>query len=74
MKITFDKNGNAAYIYFHWPLDPNSITKTYACDPFETGSEINLDFDTFGRLLGIEILDAKRILPDDLLRNAEIIG
>lgn len=72
MKITLDHKGYIAYIYLTWPLGPNSVARTYPCDPFEAGAEINLDFDEDGRLLGIEILNASSHLPLDLLRNAEI--
>jgi uncharacterized protein YuzE len=34
---------------------------------------IVLDFDMKGRRIGIEVLDATRALPDELLRNAERI-
>jgi uncharacterized protein YuzE len=33
--------------------------------------EINLDFSSSGELIGIEVLDARRMLPGDLLLGAE---
>jgi uncharacterized protein YuzE len=74
MKITLDRKGDAAYIYLIWPLPPSSVARTYPCDPYEAGAEINLDFDSTGKLLGIEVLDASKHLPLDLLKDSEIIG
>ena len=66
---------NAAYIYLtEQPMEYGSVTKTYPCDPIEVGGQINLDFDSTGRLVGIEVLDPMRLLPPDLLRKAEISG
>jgi uncharacterized protein YuzE len=54
---------NAAYIYLVDSIEPGGVAKTYRCE----GGSINLDFDKRGRLLGIEVLDANRILPTSLL-------
>lgn len=32
---------------------------------------INLDFDGAGRLVGIEVLDASKLLPPEILESAE---
>jgi uncharacterized protein YuzE len=37
------------------------------CDPLEVNGQINLDFDDSGRLIGVEVLDARRLLPGELL-------
>ena len=66
MRITYDSKANAVYIY----LSENA-------DHFETRQvdpDINLDFDTSGRLRGIEVLDAsKRLDLDHLLPSAELL-
>jgi len=74
MKITLDRPNNAAYIYLTEIIPPGSVASTYACDPSAINGIINLDFDSQGRLLGIEILDATSKLSDDALKNAMIIG
>jgi len=74
MKVTYDRSVNAAYIYIASAIEQGQVEKTYACDPAETGGQINLDFDVSGRLLGIEVLDASHKLPRELLEAAEIIG
>jgi uncharacterized protein YuzE len=45
----------------------------YPCDPREVDGEINLDFDSEGRLLGIEVLDASKMLPDEVLQQAILL-
>jgi uncharacterized protein YuzE len=74
MRITLDRSINAAYISFSASPREGQVVKTYPCDPLEIGGEINLDFDSNGRLIGIEVMDAARFLPSDLLIQAEIIG
>lgn len=74
MKITYDPSVDAAYIYLMPAIEQGQVSRTYACDPLEVGGQINLDFDALGRLLGIEVLDASRKLPEMLLKSAEIIG
>jgi uncharacterized protein YuzE len=73
MKVTFDRSSDSAYISLAI-VEVEGIAKTYTCDPVEVNGQINLDFDFSGRLVGIEVLDAKRLLPSLLLKNAEIIG
>jgi uncharacterized protein YuzE len=62
MHIQYDEQADAAYIYLDdAPAAPGSAVKTYACD--KRAGTINLDFGADGRLLGIEVLDARRLLP-----------
>jgi uncharacterized protein YuzE len=72
MKITYDSIANAAYIYLS--ATGEKIERTYTCDPVEIDGLIALDFDARGRLVGIEVLDASRKLPETVLKAAEIIG
>ncbi len=74
MKITLDRSINAAYISFAEKFGDDCPVRTYPCDPNEVGGEINIDFDSAGQLVGIEVLDATRLLPADLLQVAEIIS
>ena len=67
MKITYDENADAAYIYLK-DIPPGGVKKTYPCDPNEINGMINLDFDENNILVGIEVLDASKKLPPDLLR------
>ena len=71
MKIRFDRSVDAVYIGLTSPI---RVKKSYACDPRKVGGQISLDFDSDGRLIGIEVLDASRLLTPDLLQEAEIIA
>jgi uncharacterized protein YuzE len=74
VRVTYDQQANAAYIYFEAPAQTGvqgAVAKTYPCDPVDVGGMINLDFDKEGRLIGIEVLDARSKLPQYLLDNAE---
>ncbi len=68
IKITYDNKADAAYIFLK---EPNiDIAKTYPCDPKEVNGMINLDFDKDGRLVGIEVMDASKKLPKEILDQA----
>ncbi|GAA4954199.1 DUF2283 domain-containing protein [Actinoplanes utahensis] len=71
LRITYDEDADAAYIYFQPP--GTRVTKTYPCDPVEVAGMINIDFDATGRLIGLEVLDARAKLASELLAQAEDI-
>jgi uncharacterized protein YuzE len=70
MRVTYDRAVDAAYIYLMDAIVPGTARHTYPCDPLEVNGQINLDFDAAGRLIGIEVLDASRLLPERLLEQA----
>ncbi len=67
MKIRYDSSVDAVYLSLVGDNDRPSQAFTYACDPKEVGGQIHLDFDTEGRLIGIEILQASKKLPVSML-------
>ncbi len=69
MKLSYDRSVDAAYIQLAREIAAGGVAKTYPCDPLEVSGQINLDFDAEGRLIGIEILDASKKLPPELLRS-----
>ena len=72
-RVVYDPEADAAYISLvthTLPRGASSAISTYPCDPAEVGAIINLNFDTEGRLIGIEALDARRKLPEVLLKTA----
>ena len=69
VKITYDKNADAAYIYLT-DIPPAGVAFTYPCDPIEINGMINLDFDKNNQLLGIEIMDASKKLPKEIIESA----
>lgn len=68
MRITYDADADAAYIYLADEIEAGGVARTYACDPQEVNGMINLDFDEAGRLIGIEVMDASKMLPTKALR------
>lgn len=67
LRVTFDAEVDASYIYLVDEIGPGEVAKTYCCDPIDVGGMVNLDFDAAGRLLGIEILGARSYLDPRLL-------
>ncbi len=72
MKVEYDKEADAAYIYLIDDIDikPEWVKKTYSCDLHSVNGMINLDFDENGKLGGIEVMDASKKLSADLLNKA----
>ncbi|TBN55519.1 DUF2283 domain-containing protein [Glaciihabitans arcticus] len=69
MNIKYDARVDAAYIQLADEILSGGVDHTYLCDTTEIDAMINLDFDADGRLLGIEIMDASRVLPVEVLRQ-----
>lgn len=69
MKISYDESVDAAYIDLREDSVGSAIDYTYCCDPSIVDGQIHLDFDGGGRLVGIEVLQASRKLPSELLMN-----
>ena len=58
MKVTYDKEADAAYIYLKDKIDKGEIKDTISMN-----ENIILDFDSKKKLIGIEILSASKITP-----------
>lgn len=71
MTIQYDPKADAAYITVNENPAPNRIARTIPCDP--AIGMINLDFTADGKLSGIEVLDAKKLLPSEVLQQASSI-
>jgi uncharacterized protein YuzE len=67
LRVTYDSEANAAYIYFVPELQFGGVARTVPVDGGEHPWMVNLDVDSEGRILGIEVLDARRLLPAALL-------
>ena len=67
MRVTYDPDADAAYIQLASEIAAGGVAKTHPCDPSEVGGMINLDFDSDGRLIGVEVLDASQLLPPEVL-------
>ena len=57
MKIEYDSDVDAAYIYLEYPLKKWQVKRTK-----ELNNNINVDYDDKGKLLGIEVLHASKVL------------
>jgi len=68
MKITLEKVADAAYIYFS-DIAEEEVAKTISLN-----ESINIDLDSEGRTLGMEILNASKNLPLSTIESATIIG
>ena len=73
MNIRYDPTVDAAYIVLS-EGPAAGFAFTHVCDPAEVKGQIHLDFDLAGRLTGIELIPASRLLPEDLLKRAERLG
>ena len=69
MRVTFDPEADAAYIQLASEILAGGVARTYTCDPTDVGGMINLDFDSDGRLVGVEVLDAGHLLPPEVLQD-----
>lgn len=66
MKIEYDKEVDAAYIYVSHPIKNGEAKKT-----IELNEDIIIDFDDKGKLLGVEILNASHVLNKKVLLEAQ---
>lgn len=74
MRFTYDPEANAAYIYLT-DAAPRPGGFNTSCDPPEgEHAWVVIDWTSEGQMYGIEVLDARRRLPADLLKNAELPG
>jgi uncharacterized protein YuzE len=70
LKVEFDRRADAAYIYL-LEIEPGGVARTVRVH--DAPGMLNLDFDTAGRLIGIEVLPATHHLPQALLAQADRI-
>jgi len=66
MKFEYDKEVDAGYIYIEHPIKEGEAKKT-----IELNENIILDFDDKGKLLGVEILNASKVLNKKTLLEAQ---
>ncbi len=67
MRVTFDAETDMAYVCLVDSIDPGEAARQVTTDD---GGAV-LDYDSEGRLLGIELFGARRRLHPDLLKLAE---
>ncbi|MEK6812358.1 MAG: DUF2283 domain-containing protein [Nanoarchaeota archaeon] len=67
MKLEYDKDVDAAYIYIESPLKDGKIKKT-----IELNENIILDFDENDKLVGVEVLSASKVLSKKVLSEKSL--
>ncbi len=60
MRVTYDPEAKAAYIYLKHPIRAGEAARTIG----EAAPGVNLDFDAEGHLIGIELLSPGLLHPD----------
>ncbi len=73
MRMTYDREVDAAYVHLEDTISAGAAVTTQVCDVKVIVGQIHLDIDRDGRLLAIEILDASRVLTETVLSQAERI-
>ena len=69
MKLEYDKDTDAAYVYLKFPIGDGEVKKTK-----QVHEDIMFDFDDKGKLIGVEILNASRVLnKEDLLAAEQLV-
>ncbi|MBN2422954.1 DUF2283 domain-containing protein [Candidatus Woesearchaeota archaeon] len=66
MRLEYDKEADAAYLYLKYPIKDGEAKNT-----IELNENIILDFDSKKKLIGVEILDASKLLEKKVLQEAE---
>ena len=66
MKLEYDEEVDAAYIYMEHPIKAGEAKRT-----IELNENIILDFDEKGKLLGVEILNASTVLHKKVILEAQ---
>lgn len=72
MRITFDPEADAAYVYLADEIASGAAVENLVVDRSGKG-EIVLDFDARGHLLGVEIIGAGALLDPTALSSADRI-
>lgn len=67
MKLEYDRDVDAAYIYIEDMDGENNVKKT-----IELNENIILDFDENDKLIGVEILSASKVLSKKVLSEKSI--
>ena len=71
MRITYDAEADAAYVFLVDPIPPDGAVRQQVAELDLDGSTLIVDRDTDGRLLGLEILGARDLLDPRTLAGAD---
>jgi uncharacterized protein YuzE len=72
MKLIYDPEADAASIRLLDSIQSGGVARSHVCDIELTGCSVILDFDAADKLIGIELLGASRILPEETLKKVSL--
>jgi uncharacterized protein YuzE len=71
MRLTYDPDADAAFIYIVDSIGPSEVTQTRMVDVAMREAAVIAHFDSATQLLGIEILGASRALRPEVIAIAD---
>ena len=74
MRITYDSDADAAYVYLKDRIAFGEVVRTELCDVEIQEGAVILGFDSHRKLVGIEILGAGKLLNHETLNAASGSG
>lgn len=69
--LTYDPEVDAAYLTLGSPIGPGEVARTVEIETPTDSGTINADYDSSGRLLGFEFLNASLLLRPGVIAAAE---
>lgn len=72
LRFTYDRGADAAKFYFIDLVAAGGVARSHICDVELSECAVVLDFDDDSRLIGVEILGASRILPEQMLGGGSV--
>ncbi|CAL9556649.1 DUF2283 domain-containing protein [Streptomyces pilosus] len=70
MHIAYDRENDTAYVSLVARIPDGAAVRQVPVEGIAEDAEVVLDLDEGGRLLGIEVTGARRVLPAELLGEA----
>jgi uncharacterized protein YuzE len=71
LRLEYDRETDAAYVYLCEEIHAGGVARTISVDPQAIRGVVNLDLDDDDRVIGLEVLDASRMLRPELLAVAD---
>lgn len=69
MRLTYDPEADAAFVYLVDRIGPGEAPRSMICDlEIEQGAVILL-FNKDDEIVGLEVLGASRLLPEEILKS-----
>jgi uncharacterized protein YuzE len=72
LRVKYDRSTDAAYVYFVEGELSGRVERSVVCDVETEMGSIHLDFDGSGKLVGMEVLGASRLLPRELIVGTDV--